>query len=361
MPLKIELDFRWGSCTDSKLLQRPLRLNARHCSHGFPYIVFHAKRQTNLPRAPRTHRYRPAMSLDFDTRFDPAYGQPVTVADGVMRLTANNPSAFTFHGTNSYIIGTDTLAVLDPGPNDDAHLEALLAGIAGRPVSHIFVSHTHRDHSPLAARLKAATGAVTVAEGPHRSARPLRIGEVAPLDASSDTDFVPDVIVADGQLVDGGGWRMRTVLTPGHAANHAAFALEGSGILFSADHVMAWSTSIVAPPDGAMSDYMASLDKLIERDDSTYLPGHGGPVASPQTFVRGLKAHRQMREAAILERLAAGDSSIPDIVRAIYRNTDPSLYGAAGLSVLAHLEDLVGRGQAVSNEAPAIDSLYSPA
>lgn len=301
------------------------------------------------------------MSLDLDRRFDPAYGEPVPIAEGVVRITANNPGAFTFHGTNTYIIGHDTLAVLDPGPADDAHLEALIHAIAGRPVSHIFVSHTHRDHSPLAARLKAVTGAVTVAEGPHRSARPLRIGEVAPLDASSDTDFVPDLVTADGQLVDGDGWRMRTVLTPGHAANHAAFALEGTGILFSADHVMAWSTSIVAPPDGAMSDYMASLDKLIARDDRTYLPGHGGPVVSPQQFVRGLKTHRMMRERAILERLDKGDSSIPDIVRAIYRDTDPRLYGAAGLSVLAHLEDLVGRGKAISNEAPAIDSIYSPA
>jgi len=301
------------------------------------------------------------MSLDLDTRVDPAYGEPVPIAEGVVRITANNPGAFTFHGTNTYIIGHDTLAVLDPGPADDTHLEALIRAIAGRPVSHIFVSHTHRDHSPLAARLKALTGAITVAEGPHRSARPLRIGEVAPLDASSDTDFVPDLVVADGQLVDGDGWRMQTVLTPGHAANHAAFALEGTGILFSADHVMAWSTSIVAPPDGAMSDYMASLDKLIARDDRTYLPGHGGPVVSPQQFVRGLKTHRMMRERAILERLDKGDSSIPDIVRAIYRNTDPRLYGAAGLSVLAHLEDLVGRGKAVSNEAPAIDSIYSPA
>ncbi|CAI2935739.1 MBL fold metallo-hydrolase [Aminobacter sp. NyZ550] len=301
------------------------------------------------------------MSLDLDTRFDPAYGQPVPVAEGVARITANNPGAFTFHGTNSYIIGHDTLAVLDPGPADDAHLEALIRAIAGRPVSHIFVSHTHRDHSPLAARLKALTGAVTVAEGPHRSARPLRIGEVAPLDASSDTDFVPDLVVADGQLVDGDGWRMRTVLTPGHAANHAAFALEGTGVLFSADHVMAWSTSIVAPPDGAMSDYMASLDKLIAREDRIYLPGHGGPVVSPPSFVLGLQAHRRMREQAILERLGAGDRLIPDIVRAIYRDTDPRLYGAAGLSVLAHLEDLVGRGEAVSNEAPAIDSVYSPA
>lgn len=301
------------------------------------------------------------MSLDFDTRFEPAYGEAVAIAKGVARLTVNNPSPFTFHGTNSYILGTDTLAVIDPGPDDDAHLEALIRAIAGRPVSHIFVSHTHRDHSPLAARLKALTGARTVAEGPHRSARPLHLGEVPAMDASSDTDFVPDIVVRDGEVVEGDGWRIGTVLTPGHAANHAAFALEGTGILFSADHVMAWSTSIVAPPDGAMSDYMASLDKLIKRDDRIYLPGHGGPVTAPKKFVRGLKAHRKMRERAIIERLNAGDRTIPDIVKAIYRDTDPRLYGAAGLSVFAHLEDLVERGKATSDDAPSLTGIYLPA
>lgn len=301
------------------------------------------------------------MSLDFDSRFEPAYGNAVPISKGVLRLTVNNPSPFTFHGTNSYVVGSDTLAVIDPGPEDEAHLEALIRTIAGRPVSHIFVSHTHRDHSPLAARLKALTGARTVAEGPHRPARPLHLGEVPALDASSDTDFVPDLVVADGQVVEGEGWRIGTVLTPGHAANHAAFSLEGTGILFSADHVMAWSTSIVAPPDGAMSDYMASLDRLIERDDRIYLPGHGGPVTSPKRFVRGLKAHRKMRERAILERLRAGDRSIAEIVRAIYRDTDPRLHGAAALSVFAHLEDLVGRGEVVCAGVPALDGTYAPA
>lgn len=301
------------------------------------------------------------MSLDFDTHFEPAYGQAVPVAEGILRLTVNNPSPYTFHGTNSYIIGKETLAVIDPGPEDDAHLDALIRAIAGRPVSHIFISHTHRDHSPLAARLKAITGAVTVAEGPHRSARPLHLGEVPAMDASSDMDFMPDLTVGDGQLIEGDGWCMGAVLTPGHAANHAAFSLEGTGILFSADHVMAWSTSIVAPPDGAMSDYMASLDRLAERDDYVYLPGHGGPVVTPQKFVRGLKAHRKMRERAIFERIVAGDRTIPEIVGAIYRDIDPKLFGAAGLSVFAHIEDLVGRGRVASEQAPALDGHYSPA
>ncbi len=300
------------------------------------------------------------MSLDFDLSFDPACGEAIAVAADVRRITVNNPGPFTFHGTNTYLVGRDTLAVIDPGPDDDAHLAAILRATQGRPVSHIFVSHTHRDHSPLARRLKAATGATVCAEGPHRAARPLRIGEVNPLDASADLDFAPDRALADGAVVGGDGWAIRAVHTPGHAANHVAFALEGTGVLFSADHVMGWSTSIVAPPDGAMTDYMASLDRLLDRDDHLFLPGHGGPVTAPQAFMRGLKAHRKMRERAILERLRQGDRTIPDMVRAIYRDTDPRLHGAAGLSVLAHLEDLVSRGAAVTSGEPSIDGEYRP-
>ncbi|MBZ9965017.1 MBL fold metallo-hydrolase [Mesorhizobium sp. BR1-1-2] len=300
------------------------------------------------------------MALEFDTSFNPCYGQGVSVAPDVQRITARNPSPFTFHGTNSYVVGRDTLAVIDPGPDEEVHLRTLLDVIAGRPVSHIFVSHTHRDHSPLAARLKQHTRAQVLAEGPHRPARPLHTGEINTLDASADTAFVPDVALPDGGLVAGDGWAIRTVLTPGHTANHAAFALEGTGILFSADHVMAWATSIVAPPDGAMADYMASLDRLIERGDRLLLPGHGGPVTAPRGFMRGLKTHRKMRERAILERIRVGDRTIADMVKAIYRDTDPRLHGAAGLSVLAHLEDLVARGLVATDAAPAIDGVFTP-
>lgn len=300
------------------------------------------------------------MPLKFDTRFEPAYGSAVKVAPSVLRVTAQNPSPFTFHGTNSYVIGSDTLAVIDPGPDNEEHFNTLVNAIGGRPVSHIFVSHTHRDHSPLAARLKAATGAIVLAEGPHRPARPLRIGETNPLDASADIEFQPDVVLPDGSLTTGDGWAIRTVLTPGHTANHAAFALEGTGILFSADHVMAWATSIVAPPDGAMADYMASLDRLLEREDRVLLPGHGGAVTAPKTFMRGLKAHRKMRERAVLERLKLGDRTIKTIVEAIYRETDPRLHGAAGLSVLAHLEDLVARGLAATEGEISIDAVFRP-
>jgi glyoxylase-like metal-dependent hydrolase (beta-lactamase superfamily II) len=199
-----------------------------------------------------------------------------------------------------------------------------------------------------------------LAEGPHRPARALRAGEDIRLDVSGDLAFQPDATLADDALTSGDGWAIRTVLTPGHAANHAAFALEGSGILFSADHVMAWSTSIVAPPDGSMADYMRSLDKLLARDDRLMLPGHGGPVTKPRVFMRGLKAHRKMREQAILDRIEKGDRTIPEIVAAIYRETDPRLHGAAGLSVLAHLEDLVAHGAVETDGEPALDGVFLP-
>lgn len=301
------------------------------------------------------------MALSFDTSFDPAHGEAVPVAPGVVRITVDNPGPFTFHGTNSYLVGTDTLAVIDPGPQDEAHLRAVLKAIAGRPVSHILVSHTHADHSPLAATLSRETGAPVLAEGPHRPARPLRIGEINPLDASADTGFVPDESLADGDRIEGDGWTITAIHTPGHVANHLAFALEGTGILFSADHVMAWATSIVAPPDGAMADYMASLDKLLARDDGVFLPGHGGPVVQPAAFMRGLRTHRKMRERAVLERLRAGDRTIPGMVAAIYRDTDPRLHGAAGLSVLAHLEDLVRRGAVTAEGELSIDGIFVPA
>ncbi len=301
------------------------------------------------------------MALVFDSSFSPEYGKPVPLGKGIARLTVNNPSAFTFSGTNSYIIGEDTLAIIDPGPEDESHYRALLDAIGDRPVSHIFISHTHRDHSPLAERLKKKFGALTVAEGPHRPARAYHAGEINALEASADTDFIPDILLTDGAAIEGDGWTLEGIHTPGHAANHMAFALKGSGVLFSADHVMAWATSIVAPPDGSMSDYMASLEKLLVRDDKAYLPGHGGAVMKPQAFVRGLRTHRKMRERAIYERILQGDRRISDMVKAIYRDTDPRLHGAAALSVLAHLEDLVGRGEILTNGDPALDGVYFPA
>ncbi|MEN0117331.1 MAG: MBL fold metallo-hydrolase [Agrobacterium cavarae] len=296
----------------------------------------------------------------FDLEFQPAYGTPVKVAENVQRLTVNNPSAFTFHGTNSYIVGGHSVAVIDPGPEDEVHFQALMRALEGREVTHIFVSHTHRDHSPLAKRLKAATGAVTVAEGPHRAARPLHEGERNPFAESADSDFVPDLALGDNETVTGDGWALTALHTPGHTANHAAFALDRDGMVFSADHVMAWATTIVAPPDGAMSDYMASLDRLLERDDRLFLPGHGGPVNDPAAFMRGLRTHRRMREKAVLTRIKAGDRTIAEMVKVIYRSTDPRLHGAAALSVLAHIEDLIEKGLVETDGPPSLTGIYLP-
>ena len=297
-------------------------------------------------------------SPEFNKSFDPQYGEAVELQPGIQRMTVNNPSPFTYHGTNSYIVGENEVAVIDPGPENIAHYDALIEALKGRKVSHIFVSHTHVDHSPLAQKLKEATGAPIYAEGPHRPARALHIGEQNPLDASADHDFSPDVVLKHGDIVHGKDWTIEAVFTPGHTANHMAFALLNENILFSADHVMAWATSIVAPPDGAMVDYMASLETLLQRDETVYFPGHGGRVNNALKFVRALRTHRKMRERAILERIRAGDRLITNMVARIYRDTDPRLHGAAGLSVLAHIEDLVARGDVLTNGDVAIDGVF---
>jgi glyoxylase-like metal-dependent hydrolase (beta-lactamase superfamily II) len=296
--------------------------------------------------------------IPFDKSFDLPAGRVEEVMPGVRRLLANNPGPFTFKGTLTYIVGRDRVAIIDPGPIDEAHIAALLDAVRGETVTHILVTHTHRDHSPAAARIKAATGAKTYGEGPHRAARPLHVGEAPPLEASADRDFRPDVALADGETVSGPGWGLEAVTTPGHTANHMAFALKDTAVLFSGDHVMAWSTPIVAPPDGAMSDYMASLEKLGRRAETLYFPGHGGAVTDAPRFVQQYIAHRRAREASILRRLGAGEADIQALVRAIYLGLDPRLTKAAGLSVLAHLEDLTARGLVTTPGAPAIDGRY---
>jgi len=297
--------------------------------------------------------------IPFDKTFDLAPGRAKEVAPRVRAIVANNAGPFTFKGTVSYIVGRGKVAILDPGPADDAHIAALLDAVRGETVTHIFVTHTHRDHSPAVPKIKAATGAKAFAQGPHRLARPLHIGETRRLDASADMDFRPDVALAEGDVVSGDGWTMEAVPTPGHTANHMAYALKESDLLFSGDHVMAWSTTIVAPPDGAMSDYMASLQKLARRSEQTYLPGHGAPVRDAPRFVQYCIGHRLGREASILHRLGKGPADIAALVKAIYIGLDPRLSGAAALSVLAHLEDLVARGMVVTTEGPpSIGSTY---
>jgi glyoxylase-like metal-dependent hydrolase (beta-lactamase superfamily II) len=299
-----------------------------------------------------------AEDIPFDKDLNLTPGQVDQAMPGVRRVLCNNPSPFTFKGTVSYIVGRGTVAIIDPGPDDERHVNALLDAVRGETVTHIFVTHTHRDHSPAAARIKTATGAVTVGEGPHRLARPLHVGEAHRLDASADMDFRPDIVLPDGGSVESAGFRFEGIATPGHTANHMAFALHGTGILFCGDHVMAWSTPVVAPPDGAMGDYMESLRKLLARPESTYLPGHGGAIHDAQRFVPYFIRHREAREASILHRLEKGAADIPTLVRAIYIGLDPRLTGAAGLSVLAHLEDLVARGVVATEGVPAINGTY---
>jgi len=296
--------------------------------------------------------------IPFDRSFDLPPGKVEEIYPGVRRLLCNNPGPFTFRGTVSYIVGRDRVAVIDPGPLDEAHIKALLNAVQGETITHIFVTHTHRDHSPAAARVKAATGALTFGEGPHRAARELHLDEAPRLDASGDREFRPDTALADGDVVAGDGWTLEAVATPGHTANHMAFALKDSEILFSGDHVMAWSTPVVAPPDGAMSDYMASLEKLLHRTETTYLPGHGGAVRDAPQFVGSYIRHRRGREQSILSRLAEGKADIPTLVQRIYIGLDPRLTRAAGLSVFAHLEDLVTRGLIVTDGPPSLDSIY---
>jgi glyoxylase-like metal-dependent hydrolase (beta-lactamase superfamily II) len=290
----------------------------------------------------------------------PEPGVLETVAPLIRRRVAGNRGPFTATGTCTYVVGRGRVAVIDPGPDDPAHLDALLADLSGETVEAILVTHTHRDHSPNARRLKALTGAPILGCGPHRASRPLGEGEIPALDASADREHVPDRELREGDEATGPGWTLRAIETPGHTMNHLAFACPEADALFSGDHVMAWSTTVVAPPDGQMRAYMASLDKLRGRTEPVYWPGHGGPVRDPARFVRGLAGHRRQREAGIRNRLKVGDADIPAIVTALYQGLDPRLRGAAALSVYAHLEDLVSRGLATCDGSPRLDSRYGP-
>ncbi|MEN3930293.1 MBL fold metallo-hydrolase [Microvirga sp. W0021] len=277
----------------------------------------------------------------------------------IRRIVAPNPSPYTFTGTCSYIIGKGEVAILDPGPLLPEHCDSLLQAVSGETVSHIVVTHTHRDHSPAARIIRDETGAQIVGCHPHPLSRPVAEGEIDPLTTSCDGSYKPDIVLEDGWTVEGKGWLLETVATPGHTANHLSFRLNEENALFSGDHVMAWSTTVVAPPEGSMSTYMASLEKLLKRDEVIYWPGHGGPVNDPKAYVRALLLHRRAREAAILRRIKEGDSDIPAIVSALYPGLNPALIGAASCSVFAHLEDMVQRGLVTTDSLPSIEGLYA--
>ncbi|HZU63558.1 MAG TPA: MBL fold metallo-hydrolase [Novosphingobium sp.] len=272
----------------------------------------------------------------------------------VRRVLATNPSPYTFTGTQTYLVGDgDGVVVIDPGPADAAHLDALVAAIGGAPVLAIACTHTHRDHSPAAAPLAARTGAPVI------GCAPLVIeGDGPRLDDSFDASYAPDAVLADGEVIAGPGFALRAVATPGHTSNHLCYALEvtgevagevagaANGALFTGDHVMGWSTSVVAPPDGNMSDYLISLDRLHGREDRVYYPAHGPQIDNPRQFVRSMIGHRRQRERQILTHLADGGASVQDLVGRMYKGLAPALMGAAGLSVLAHLIDLEARALA---------------
>lgn len=292
--------------------------------------------------------------IPFVKDFDPEYGVCRRVSPRIRRVVADNPGPFTFTGTGTYIVGNGTVAVIDPGPDDGAHLEALLAAVEGETVSHVLVTHTHRDHAPLARPFADAVGALVLAARPPARETHASGG----LDEAEDQTFRPDVILNDGDRIAGPDWTLETLATPGHASNHLAFALIEENALFSGDHVMGWATSVVAPPDGDMGAYMDSLERVTARGFETLWPTHGAPVTDVAPFLTAYKAHRLEREAQILARLAAADRTISQMVPGLYVAVDQRLWPAASLSVLAHLIDLVRRGVVVCDGEPGLASAF---
>lgn len=297
----------------------------------------------------------PAVELPLKGAMEFEYGVARELAPGVLRLVANNPGPFTFKGTNSYLVGRgNELALIDPGPADDAHLEAILAAAAGRPLRHLFITHTHRDHTdglePLLSKLRQNHDVTTYGFG--RGADNMGAKGIARPSGADfiAEDFVPDVQLRHGDKVSAGDWSLSAIYTPGHAPDHLCFALEDckladSKVVFSGDHVMAWNTTVVAPPEGNMAAYMASLELLLKREgDKLLLPGHGGQIDQPRRMLRAYIVHRQWREQAILQAIRDGHDSIRKIVAIVYRGLDERLINAAALSVLAHVEHLASSG-----------------
>ncbi len=291
-----------------------------------------------------------APTIPFVHAITPRHGTAVRLSPLVRRVVAPNPGPFTFTGTGTYLVGRGRVAVIDPGPDLPAHVDAILAATAGETITRILVTHTHRDHSAAAARLAAATGAPTCGYGPHGSGRKRRDGDApdddtALVEEGADRDFVPDITLRDGDLIADEGWRLEALWTPGHTSNHLCFALDAERALFTGDHVMGWSTSVIVPPDGDMAAYLAALERLHRRDDAILWPTHGPPIRAPRRFLDALIAHRHAREAAIEAAVRAGRSRLAEIVSAVYADTPKALHEAAACSVLAHLIHLAERGR----------------
>ncbi|MEM9740515.1 MAG: MBL fold metallo-hydrolase [Pseudomonadota bacterium] len=295
------------------------------------------------------------MAIPFVKKIDVEYGRVDQVSPLVRRVIANNPGAFTYTGTGVYIIGRGTVAVIDPGPMQDDHFEALKQALDGETISHVVVTHSHMDHSPLAHPLATWAGCKVYAKGP---AIPTE-SEVR-MEAGDDLSFRPDETIGDGWKAEGPGWTLEAIETPGHTSNHVCYALHEENALFSGDHIMGWSTTVISPPDGDMGDYLASLEKVRDRGFSTIWPTHGPPVTdNPTRFVQAYIDHRKARENAILDRLSAGDETIPVMVTTIYAAVDKKLHPAACHSVLGHMMQLVKDGRvSTPDEVPGVKSRY---
>lgn len=301
------------------------------------------------------------MDIPYLIDFEPDHGEAQDVSPLVRRVVAANPGPFTAWGTGTYIVGTGKVAVIDPGPVRDDHLAALTKALEGHTVSHILVTHTHLDHSPLARALADQTGATVLAYGPHGSGREAGLaGEQ--VEAGADIDFAPDQSLADGEIIEGDGWTIEAVHTPGHTSNHLCFALREENALFTGDHIMGWSTTVISPPDGDMAEYMASLDKVLERGDKRLIPCHGTTIDDPEPFIRALIAHRKAREAKILKAVQNGLETVDAIVAAVYTDVAPELHPAAARSTLAHLVHLADQGLiSASDDDQGLKALYRPA
>jgi glyoxylase-like metal-dependent hydrolase (beta-lactamase superfamily II) len=291
--------------------------------------------------------------VPFVTDPDVSYGTVVEVAPDVRRVVANNPSKFTYTGTGTHLIGRGDVIVIDPGPDDRDHVAALLAATEGERITHQLITHTHGDHSPAARALGEATGAPTVAFGPHPpEAVTTDPDDDTPTEEHADVEFVPDIVVGHGDLLDLAGHAIEAVHTPGHISNHLCFALVERGMLFTGDHVMGWSTTIIPPPDGDMTAYLASLELVLARPETVLVPTHGPLITEPRAFVGALIEHRLARERAIVDQLALGPRTVAEIVAVLYADVDEALHKPAARSVTAHLERLATLGRAAATSDP---------
>lgn len=296
------------------------------------------------------------MNIPFVRELDFEYGMVARLSPGIRRVIAKNPSPFTYYGTGTYIVGNGEVAVIDPGPDLASHVDALENALEGESVTHILVTHTHRDHSPAARILQQRVGGMIHAFGPHGSGRPEAAGAV---EEGADHDFAPDIKLKDGDTLVGPDWTLEAVHTPGHCSNHLCYRLREERVLFCGDHVMGWSTTVVAPPDGDMQAYMKSLKRLLTDDDTVYWPTHGPAISDPQSFVRAYIAHRESREDQILACIEAGDDTIDVMVAKMYATVDPRLHPAAARSVLSHLIHLVESGRVTTNGAASLSATYA--